>query len=341
VVLGADPARIVEVHGVPAVDLPTLRGGGGGARQRAAHRVIADSAILFLGPGTVFQERSPTLRWPGTLPLFARLTLLARAAGTPVVPVGVGVREGGTLAGRALLPVLAAGWAAVATRDRRSAAHFGRRAEVIGDLAYTLEVATRSSATAGPGRRFAVSMRPLGADREGPLVTAVTGCAQRLRDEGWSGQFLPMAFGRKAAGEDDRSVHMRPGSGGRALGDVVTAADNPLAAPGPLAPGLAGWLRGLAAYDLVVGVRLHAVVLAVALGVPTVAVAYERKVHDSFVDLGLARFVVAHDIDADGMNRAARAATEDPEEFTAAAARLRAQGAVARNFFASVLARSR
>ncbi len=111
-----------------------------------------------------------------------------------------------------------------------------------------------------------------------------------LTADGWSGAFLPMAFGRGARGEDD-AVHAG------ALPDLADVVANPLTGAGPFGPGLDDWLRRLAGQRLVLGVRLHAVLLAVAMGVPTVAIAYERKVHDAFVDLGLGRYVVGTTVD--------------------------------------------
>jgi polysaccharide pyruvyl transferase WcaK-like protein len=78
--------------------------------------------------------------------------------------------------------------------------------------------------------------------------------------------------------------------------------------------------------------------MAVALGVPTVAVAYERKVQQAFVDLGLDRFVVRPDVDVETLHRTALLAAGSPEEFGRAAERVAAQGLVARDFVGSVLA---
>jgi polysaccharide pyruvyl transferase WcaK-like protein len=323
VVLCPEPARVTEVHGVDAVAMPRLRGPG--ADRRAAAATIADCDVLFLGPGTVFQERSPNLRWPGTLPLFARIVAAARRAGTPVVPVGVGVREGGTVVGRRLLRSIGAASHAVGARDRRSAGMLGPRATVVGDLAYAVPVPTVERAGA---RRFALSLRPLAPATAGRLGAAVTDCVRRLKRVGWSGAFLPMALGRGARDEDDRDVR---------LSEPLDLVENPLTRGGRLAPALDGWLRALGGHDLVVAMRLHAAVMAIALGVPTVAVAYERKVGDSLADLGLERFVVAPDVDGTALHRTALAAVDSPEPFRAAAGRIAERGAVASTFVASVL----
>ena len=328
VVLAPDPERVAELHGVDAVPMPTLRGGGGAAgRQALVRRALKECDLLFLGPGTVFQERSPNLRWPGTLALFTRLVGMARSAGTPVATAGVGVREGGTPAGNLMLRGIGAACVAVGVRDKHSAAPFGRKAQVIGDLAYTMDLPALDGPA--PGQRFAVSMRPLAPAVEQSLLTAISGCVDRLRGQGWSGDFLPMAFGRGARGEDDRDVY------DRGLRDSLDLAGNPLGAGGPLS--FDGWLRELAGYRLTLSTRLHAAVPAVALGVPTVAIAYEQKVHGVFVDLGLSRFVVPPDVTAEALHRTATEALAAPGEFQQAAKRLAAQGGVAREFVAATL----
>jgi polysaccharide pyruvyl transferase WcaK-like protein len=326
VVLCPDPDRVAEVHGVDAANLPRLRGAA--SHRRAARRAIAGCDVLFLGPGTVFQERSPNLPWPGTLPMFARIVATARTVRTPVVPVGVGVREGGTVLGRGLVRAIGAACAAVGARDRRSAQLLGPSARVIGDLAYAVTVPTVDRR----GQRFAVSMRPLAPGVQDRLQASVTACVERLRQDGWAGAFLPMAFGRGARGEDDRTAYAP-------LAGSLDLLDNPLHGNDFLAARLDDWLRALGGHGLLVGTRLHAVIMAIALGVPTVAVAYERKVGDALTDLGLERFVVAADVDADTLHRTAMAAVASAPEFTAAAARITSRGRVARAFVASALGR--
>jgi polysaccharide pyruvyl transferase WcaK-like protein len=324
VVLCPDPDRVRQVHGVDAAPMPRLRGAA--RHRRAARRAIADCALLFLGPGTVFQERSPNLPWPGTLPMFARIVATARTARTPVVPVGVGVREGGTVLGRGLIRAIGAASAAVGARDRRSAELLGRSAKVIGDLAYAVAV----PAVERDGARFAVSLRPLAPGVADRLRESVAGCVRQLERDGWTGAFLPMAFGRGARDEDDRTAYAP-------LAGSLDLLENPLHGNGLLAPRLDGWLRALGAHGLLIGTRLHAVIMAIALGVPTVAVAYERKVGDTLADLGLERFAVAPDVDAVTLHRTAMAAVASQPAFAAAAARIASQGRAARAFVASVL----
>jgi len=183
----------------------------------------------------------------------------------------------------------------------------------------------------GTPNRFAVSMRPLATEAETPLLASLRDCVDRLRRDGWAGTFLPMAYGRGARGEDDRTSY------DRAFSDALELAGMPLATGEPLDGWLDGWLRTLGTYRLVIATRLHAAVLAVALGVPTVAVAYERKVADAFTDLGLSRYVVGTDADAATVYRTAVSAVRSATDFHEAAARIARQGQVARDFVGSVL----
>jgi len=331
VVFTPDPDRVAELHPVDAEPMPTLRARGAAARQGAVQRAIRGCDILFFGPGTVFQERSPNLPWPGTLVLFARILGMARLGGTPVAAVGVGVREGGTPFGRQLLRLIGSASVAVGTRDRRSASYFGRAAQVIGDMAYALPLPDLGAAE--PDQRFALSVRPLAAGTEDRLVTSVSQCADRLLHDGWSAAFLPMAFGRGARGEDDRSLYERD------FRDRMELLANPLDGHAPLAGALDEWLRTLATHRLVLATRLHAAVIAVALAIPTVAIGYERKVIDAFADLGLDRFVVPPEVGSETLHRTAIMAAGAPAAFRAASARIASQGKVAQQFVASVLGR--
>jgi hypothetical protein len=182
-----------------------------------------------------------------------------------------------------------------------------------------------------PTSTFAVSMRPLGRDTEGTLVRSLAGCANQLREDGLSGVFLPMAFGRGARDEDDRVIYRR------AFRDSMGLADNPLAGTRPFAESLADWLAALTTHRVVIATRLHAALMSVALGVPTVAIAYERKVGDSFSDLRLSDFAVGPDADSRTLYQTATLAMLSQAAFDQAAARVAEQGAIAREFVASVL----
>ncbi|NUT22827.1 MAG: polysaccharide pyruvyl transferase family protein [Hamadaea sp.] len=333
VVFSPNPDRVAQLHGVQTAPMPTLRGGGLADRTKQTIALLRECDLLVFGPGTVFQERSPNLPWPGTLPLFARITGMAKFARTPVAAVGVGVREGGTAFGRSLLRSFGTAALAVGTRDRRSANHFGPRAAVIGDMAYAVDLPAPAAPALQP--RFAVSMRPLAPETQKSLTEALRGCAESLQADGWEGDFLAMAYGRDANGEDDREIYAADFAAGLALGR------NPLDSDQLIRESLDSWLTGLGAYRVVLGTRLHAALMAVAMGVPTVAIAYERKVRDAFVDLGLSDFLVGPNCTARDLRDVALRAAAAPEVFAEARTRVIHQGSIARDFIAAMVKRLR
>jgi polysaccharide pyruvyl transferase WcaK-like protein len=327
-VFAADAGRVAELHGVRAVPLAPA---GYAAKLQALPGVARELRrldVVVVGPGTVLQERSPNLRWPGTLPLFLRLCLLARAAGTPVVLFGVGVREGTTAPGRAALRLIGRSAAAVGARDRASAALLGPAAEVIGDVA----AAWTPPGPAAPVRRedrFAVSLRPLPAGVAGPVVAAVDAAATALAARGLSGEFLVMARGRGAAGEDDLDAWRAH----------FSAALPPLQVP--LARAVRPddeWIRILGSYRVVVAARLHAALLALHFGTPTVAVAHEEKISRTMAALGLGDFVWRPGMACVDLARMAERALDESGRFLAARAVLARGGAAARQFLGDTLA---
>jgi polysaccharide pyruvyl transferase WcaK-like protein len=332
-VMSPNPQHVGELHGVRTTPMPTLRGGDLARRTQDTKELIAACDLLVFGPGTIFQERSPHLRWPGTLVLLSRILALAKLVRTPVAAIGVGVREGGTAFGRSVLRSFGMASLAIGARDVRSAAYFGAKAAVIGDMAYTTRPPLRAQPTSAP--RFAVSMRPLASAFQAPLVQALQRSSAALCDEGWSGEFLAMAHGRDANGEDDREIYEA------AFKDRLALAGNPLTLGGDFGVNLESWQRDLAGNRLVIATRLHAALMAAALGVPTVAIAYERKVLDAFVDLGLEKFVLEPGCGADDIHGTALVAIQSTSSFAAAATRISEQAEVARGFVAATLGRLR
>ena len=51
------------------------------------------------------------------------------------------------------------------------------------------------------------------------------------------------------------------------------------------------YLDAIAKLDLLVGMRLHSLILALSIGIPVVALSYEEKINQIFEDLGLSRLV--------------------------------------------------
>jgi polysaccharide pyruvyl transferase WcaK-like protein len=284
-VICADPGRVTELHKVDAVALPVIRRRQddiryGGARVRERLR---ESRILILGPGTVFQERSPSLAWPGTWPLFTRLTIMARISGARVAIVGAGIREGNTPLGNACARFVGSLSDSVGVRDVFTAEAFGSKAKVIGDVAAALpreaERWTSNSA------QFAVSMRPLAASDERSLAHTISELIPFLASRGLAGTFMPMAAGRNASNENDLEVYQKYFAKSLNLGNF------PLSL-GSVSDGISDWASSLRNNRIIIATRLHAAILAVSQAVPTVAFAYERKLSVVFEQLGLGAFIL-------------------------------------------------
>jgi hypothetical protein len=176
-------------------------------------------------------------------------------------------------------------------------------------------------------------MRPLAPDVQARLTVTLAGCVDGLRSQGWTGDFMAMAYGRDANGEDDREIYAAD------FADALGLATTPLDRTGSLATNLDAWLRELSTYRLMLGTRLHAALMAVAMGVPTVAIAYERKVHDAFVDLGLQQYLLSPDCSSAELLATALRAADNPEEFRRGRDRIVGQGQVAREFIATMVKR--
>lgn len=286
-VLAADPERVHRLHACDSYGLPVLRGENGGWRAaRTAHRVLRGADLLILGPGTIFQERSDVLRWPGTLPMLTRLVALSRFSGTPVAVLGAGVREGETPFGRVLLRAMASLASEIAVRDAQSASKFGGTARVSGDIAMACTHVPDGSTPKPSGYgSFLLSMRPLAESVEQRLASTLSEVVRHLEGLGLNGAFMPMSHGYGANREDDREVYeqyfeqLLP----------ISAAHLEQSEFGSLSN---EWFALLARQELMVATRLHAALPSVMCGVPTVAIAYERKVAETLKQLGLGAYVV-------------------------------------------------
>src|SRR6185437_5550015 len=177
-VMCAGPERVTELHGLAAVCFPTIRPVRSlTARWTSAARTIRTSDVVVLGPGTVFQERSHTLRRPGTLPLLIRLIILSFAVRTPVVIFGAAVREGGSRIGNRALKTAGMLCRDMWVRDDASAAVFGRRARVIGDVATaaTFDEMVRDHEREDVTGNIVFSVRPVAKPGEAHLAAVVNG----------------------------------------------------------------------------------------------------------------------------------------------------------------------
>ncbi|MGH9124982.1 MAG: polysaccharide pyruvyl transferase family protein [Acidimicrobiales bacterium] len=325
-VLSANPSRVSELHAAPALALSPP---GYLAKMRALpamYRELRRLDVLVIGPGTVFQERAPNLRWPGTLPLFLRLCLLARLAGRPVVLFGAAVREETTALGRVTLRIIGRCAASIGARDQVSAGLLSSGAQVIGDVAAAWRPSVRGTHQV---QRFAVSLKPLPSSLNAQVLSAVSETISDLTVAGLAGDFVAVARGRGAVGEDDRTVWQTQFSAVLRLIEV------------PLERVLHPedeWISILGSYQIVIAARLHTALLALKFATPIVAIAHEEKLSRSLTALGLGGFVWTPGMPNQTLIRMVQQAQVDRTPFLAARNLLTGSGDRARGFLHDALA---
>lgn len=328
VVLAANSERASRAHGLPSVDLSPPTRAQKFLDLGAMFRRLGDVDLLILGPGTIFQERSPNLAWPGTLPLMLRLALLARAAGTPVALLGSAVREGGTVFGAGALRSIGGLSSHMALRDEESAAYFGKGAEVVGDISAAWPIKMNRPAVRDS---FIISGRPLRPPMEDRLADLLGAVSDSFMRRGLAGCFAAFSLGEGARGEDDRDF----------LSLLTRRRDLELLLP-PLGPGEmvrspTAWLEDLSSAQFMLATRLHAALIGLMTGMPVVAVSYESKVARTMAGLGLERFTVSVEASEADVLRTIDAAVASPEAFERARHQVLANSVRARQFVARML----
>lgn len=324
-VFGADPQRVSESHRTEARPLT----GNRNIRRlgELPNLVVTLRACdaLILGPGTIFQERGPHLRWPGTLPPFVLLALAASIARIPIIVAGVGMREGGTVLGHTVLRMLTLHAKAVGVRDHETRVCLGSMAKVTGDLALASSLVQEAPEPRQAGA-FGVSLRPIG--RECESLKDWADCAiASLEERGLRGRFFEFSRGLGAVGESDSLAS----SCQRWLEHIPAPLDSFLQRDQ-----LTQWARTFASNEIVLAMRLHAVVLATAMGIPTIALGYEKKVSRYMRDAGLSRFLIEPGSLCDPDELVMEALGSGPV-FRAARTRLLAQGRDARSWLVGAL----
>jgi hypothetical protein len=115
---------------------------------------------------------------------------------------------------------------------------------------------------------------------------ALNVAVDHLNHKLFHGSFFAFSRGRGAVGEDDRECY-----------EALVGKDSLRFVPPPLSGSMGGaealaWLERFGTHNILVATRLHAVILGVRLGVPTVALGYERKVSAFMERVGLEEFLV-------------------------------------------------
>lgn len=272
VVLSANPGRTQAEHGVRAIrrlDLPAI------------YRELGDAALFVSGGGGLLQDHTG----PGSVPYYAGLLKLAQWRGVPTMMLGVGIGPLGTALGRALTGLVARRCGLSAVRDQASARILrslgvpDSQIEVTADPVLALEPAPPERVeailssisldpAAGPVIGVAIRPWPTWFERQFKAFSAVL-AQVAVREEA---QIVLLPFQRP---HDDRitfelfdCLAFRP-QGHAPRVSILTD---------PLTP--AETMGVLGRCDLVVGMRLHALIMAAAMTVPFVGISYDPKVEN-------------------------------------------------------------
>ena len=274
VVLGGDPLRLHQIMGEDGCVLSWR------SPLRAARMLtlVRHADAVVIGGGGLLLD-TPHLYRPYLL-----LALAAELLGKPVMFYAVGAYPPTTRLYR-LLARLTLGRAKVVTaRDEFSArsitaAGIRRRVSVTADPAITLSPLGKTAAGVDRGSRplIGISLRPMHHDpsfEPHALAIQLAACLDAIVDRTNARLLLiPMHFGRR----DDDSLFQ----------DLVVHA---MTRPVPVE--MAAYQRPndvlamVSRCDVVLGMRLHANVLAAAAGTPSVALAYDPKVREFMRSLG-------------------------------------------------------
>ncbi|MEB3222053.1 MAG: polysaccharide pyruvyl transferase CsaB [Candidatus Sericytochromatia bacterium] len=268
VALSADPVgtRQLGIDAVQRLDIPAIW-----AELRRA-------SLFISGGGSLLQD----VTGPGSVPYYTGLMALARLAGTPAIMLGQGVGPLRHGASRHLVGGVVSRLQAVTVRDEASASLLvacgvpADAIEVTADPVLALPPAADHVVEGiwarlglDPGRPVvAVSLRPWRSWTEQGLKTLSAVLAQTASD--WHAQVLLLPFHHP----DDRWLLDE-------LAQCLAARPEPQRPPllmleDVLSPAeMMGLLKRV---DMVLGMRLHALIMAAAVGTPCVAVVYDPKV---------------------------------------------------------------
>ena len=290
-VVSGQPAETAALHGVRAVawtDIPALI---------SAART---SALIILGGGGLFHDYfgfDPTAVLTSDhagIAFYSTFPVLAALLDRPLLLYGVGVGPLFTEDGRTWTRTAFLCACRAAVRDAEShrlALALGvppERVELAADPAFRLlpaepEQVRRRLAEAGladlPRPLVGVAPRPwsVGVDPDAWLDAVARALDTFLARHGGSALFLPFQEGSDPSVQDARTAEQIRARMARSAQTAVLT--------GPLAP--AEMAGVIAACDLALAVRLHAVIFAAAAGVPVVGLAYDPKVRNILAELDL------------------------------------------------------
>lgn len=304
VVLSANPAKTAAAYGVEAAH-----------RMRPVEllKALRSCDALVSGGGSLLQDATGV----ATIPYYLGVLRLAQLLGKPTFVYAQGIGPVRRAVFRPLIRAVLGRCRYVSVRDEASAALLERiglsaRPAVVPDPVLGFpplretEDAAGEAAAGGELPTVGVSVRFWRKDRRELelLAEALTRLAAlrpvRLR-------FLPL----HPPGDEEASsfVMERLDPPARARADIVGGADTPLA-----------MLRQVAACDLVIAMRLHALIYAATQYVPMLAVSYDPKIDRFMRQLGLAASGSTDALDPAALAGEAHRLLADPAAWRAACA---------------------
>ena len=259
VALSGDPAGTRREHRIQAADR---------YKPAALVRAIANSDVFLSGGGSLLQDVTSA----HSLFYYLGVVRLAQMLGKPTMFIAQGIGPLTLPRSRRLTASVANRLSAVTVRDSDSAQLLRDVGvtkppiEVTADPALLLGVppAPNSGATAPKGGVFGVALRPW--QRQENLAEHVADACRTVLNNRHA-LLIPMQ-------PRSDTVVMEQFARQWHQGKRTTLS--------PAEGGLPALLTGLASCELVIGMRLHALILAAACGVPSVALSYDPKV-DAFM----------------------------------------------------------
>ena len=243
--------------------------------------LIRSSSAVLIGGGGLLQDVLPHFYRP-----FCVLALAAKALGRPVMFYSTGVYPPRTEAFQKMLRRAVSRANVVTVRDEFSAqalatAGVDRPVTIVADPAITLRPLPSPLVSRRDGRPLVgVSLRPwfhmeeleTGDVRE--LARLAARCLDAVvAESGADLRFIPMHFG---SADDDAHFQER----------VIRLMRSPAMIELSANQRPADTLREIAGCDVLLGMRLHANILAAAAGVPSIALVYDPKVREFMRQLG-------------------------------------------------------
>lgn len=265
-VLSANPQATTQAFKVPAADRSDYLG---------LVRKLTGARLLVSGGGGLFQDT----RSPGSVVFYGAHIVLAKALGARAVVYAQGVGPLTSAAGRLLTKQFFKLCDAISVRDKQSQdllKTWGLQSELTADPVWNLQPSAPAPAT-----QAAVAALLPGRDADHPLVGLSIRPSANFSEKHNNGLLQALKAGLPPGTRllllplqttQDEPVLRRFLAGWQALGRQGAVLEtNELSRPSQ-------WIAILAQLDFLVSMRLHALIMALSTGVPSVGIAYDPKV---------------------------------------------------------------